>query len=235
MAHFQFRDFVVHHENSPLKVNTDAILLGAAIQISKQNAKVLEVGTGNGAISLMLASRFTNAQITAIEPHLGAFGDAKLNFELSNFASRLSVLNQKLSEHDLNNCYDIIVSNPPYFLDSIQSEDKQINEAKHLSKLKFIDLLGQMTLRLNKFGQLWLILNPQSAQIAESILNGEGMYCTLKWIIHSNPYKLNKRWLLCFEWQLQNFTEKEFFIRSKDGLFSEDYRTLAGAFHYNMI
>jgi tRNA1Val (adenine37-N6)-methyltransferase len=80
MAVFAFKDFVVHQDNSPLKVNTDAILLGASIPRIPESAKVLDVGTGNGAIALLLALRFPMASITGIDPHLGAFSDAQLNF-----------------------------------------------------------------------------------------------------------------------------------------------------------
>ena len=91
MAVFAFKDFVVHQDNSPLKVNTDAILLGASIPRIPEHAKVLDVGTGNGTIALLLALRFPTASILGIDPHLGAFSDAQLNFQQAAFLAQTPV------------------------------------------------------------------------------------------------------------------------------------------------
>ena len=150
MAFFAFKDFVVHQDNSPLKVNTDAILLGAAIPRIPEHAKVLDVGTGNGAIALLLALRFPTASITGIDPHLGAFSDAHINFQQATFFERLRALNCSLAELPGPDHYDIIVSNPPYFIDSLVAENLESLQAKHLSAEAYFELLEDMRSRLTK-------------------------------------------------------------------------------------
>ena len=89
MSVFAFKDFDVRQEHAPLKVSTDAILLGACVQLSKLQSSILDVGTGNGVIALLLASRFHQAIITGIDPSEGAMLDAQFNFEQSNYTARL--------------------------------------------------------------------------------------------------------------------------------------------------
>jgi tRNA1Val (adenine37-N6)-methyltransferase len=231
MAVFAFKDFVVRQDNSPLKVNTDAILLGAAIPFIPDQASVLEVGTGNGVIALLLALRFPTASITGIDPHLGAFSDAQLNFQHSAFFERLHARNCSLAELSGTEKYNIIVSNPPYFIDSLMAEKLDGQQAKHISAEAYFELLAQMQAKLTTEGQLWLILPPKVASQTIDFFAMKGFYCTQKLRFHANPSKPDKRWMLCFEGQESKCKVREFCIRNADGTYHADYRQLAGSYH----
>ena len=231
MAVFAFKDFVVRQDNSPLKVNTDAILLGAAIPFIPENASVLEVGTGNGVIALLLSSRFQTALITGIDPHLGAFTDAKLNFQDSPYFHRLRARNCSLASLPVAEKYEIIVSNPPYFIDSLKAENSEGQQAKHLSAIAYFELLEEMKLRMINEGQIWLILPPQVAIQTIAFFVTKGLFCSQKLRFHANPSKPDKRWIVCFQSQESACREQEFCIRNEDGTFHLNYRQLAGRYH----
>ena len=231
MAVFAFKDFVVRQDNSPLKVNTDAILLGASIPFVPEHASVLEVGTGNGVIALLLALRFPTAVITGIDPHLGAFSDAQLNFQHSAFFERLHARNCSLAELPIADQYHIIVSNPPYFIDSLIAENPEGQQAKHVSAGAYFELIEDMKSRLTKEGQLWLILPPKVADQTTEFFAIRGLYCTQKLRFHAHPSKPDKRWILCFQSLESPCRVQEFCIRNEDGSYHADYRQLAGRYH----
>jgi tRNA1Val (adenine37-N6)-methyltransferase len=231
MSVFEFKDFSVHQANSPLKVSTDAILLGSTVKIDKSNASLLDVGTGNGVIALLLASRYATITIDAIDPHPGACQDAQHNFENAVFANRLRLFCTNLATHDPRLKYDIIVSNPPYFIDGLGSDNESTQQAKHISISTFHALLLDMKNRLVPSGTLWLVLAPESAIEAIAYLQNEGLYLRNKLRFHANSSKLDKRWILCFSFEKSVVEQQAFFIRNLDGSYHDDYKKLAGAYH----
>ncbi|MFM7645023.1 MAG: tRNA1(Val) (adenine(37)-N6)-methyltransferase [Sphingomonadales bacterium] len=231
MSVFEFKNFSVHQANSPLKVSTDAILLGSIVKIDKPNASILDVGTGSGVIALLLASRFHTITIDAIDPDTGAFQDAKRNFECSPFSDRLRLFLTEIAQHDRDLKYDTIVSNPPYFIDGLPSDNEAMKQAKHVSISAFHALLLEMKHRLKLNGALWLILAPESANEAISYLQNMGLFMHKKFRFHANASKLDKRWVLCFSFEKHVVELKEFYIRNLDGTFHDQYKALAGGFH----
>ena len=216
-------------------MNTDAIILGVAVRKLPHNAKVLEVGTGNGTIALLLAQRFESAKIMGIDPHTGAFQDAQFNFQHAIFFDRLHAVNCSLEQLPIIEKYDAIVSNPPYFIDGLVGQNETHQVAKHITEPEFKQLLDQMLLRLKPEGQLWLILPPVVAQQTITHLAKKSLSCTLQMRFHANPQKLDKRWVVCFERKEQGCMFEQFCIRNLDGSFHEDYRQLAGEYHDRQI
>jgi tRNA1Val (adenine37-N6)-methyltransferase len=231
MAIFAFKDFTVRQENSPLKVSTDAILLGASVELSATNQNILDVGTGNGVISLLLASRFHNAHFTGIDPSEGAIQDAQFNFTHSDYASRLSAIQTTLAALPLDQKYDVVVSNPPYFIDSLPAHHALDQQAKHLAAPAYFDLLQDLCLRCHETGQIWLILPPNLAAQTQVFFQTKGWYCAQEIHFHANAQKLNKRWVLCLERNPEKCEVRDYFIRDMDGRYHADYRKLAGHFH----
>ena len=122
---FTLKNFHITQEHSAMKVGTDGILLGAWAQ---GGARILDIGTGTGLLALMMAQRFPNAYIDAIEIDAKALEDATTNTLLSPFNNRISLIHTSLQEYhpdtfqtDFDNIYDAIVSNPPYFIKSLKS------------------------------------------------------------------------------------------------------------------
>ena len=126
-----------------MKVGTDGVLLGAWCPVSSQASsfKVLDVGTGSGLIALMLAQRLPEAKITAIDIDAGAVEQAAYNFGMSPWADRLNCQQISLQDLEGEGVYDLIVSNPPYFQDSLKNPDSQRAIARHTDTLSYDELL----------------------------------------------------------------------------------------------
>lgn len=201
---FQFKQFYVAHDKCAMKVGTDGTLLGAVATMQSAEGRVLDVGTGSGLVALMLAQRFAEADIDAIDIDEGAVEQATENFAASPWADRLHAYLSKLQdfpnlppspsgEEAGVRLYDLIVSNPPYFQNSLKNPDKGREMARHTDSLSYKELLEHSARLLKEDGLLWLIL-PAEAEL-DIINQGEKEGLTVEQIVrvHSKPGKAAKR------------------------------------------
>lgn len=143
---FRFKQFSIWHDQCAMKVNTDGILLGAWTEL-KTEKNIADIGTGTGLIALMLAQKAEQqtlgSKFTAIEIDQAAAEQAKFNVAQSNWGNDIEVTCQSFQSFDMENTtkFDLLVSNPPYFSDSLQAPDKSRNLARHNQGLSFQDLL----------------------------------------------------------------------------------------------
>ena len=159
---FRFKQFTVCDERSAMKIGTDGVLLGAWADI-EDDSRILDVGTGTGLIALMLAQRSANAEIMGIDISHEAIEEARDNFLNSPWATRLSVSLCDVCSFESAEKFDHIVSNPPYFVDSLHSPDKLRTMARHTSSLKFEDLVASAVRLLKPEGRLSVILPTECA------------------------------------------------------------------------
>lgn len=140
-----------------MKIGTDGVLLGAWADI-EGDSRILDVGTGTGLIALMLAQRNASAEIVGVDISHEAIEEARDNFLNSPWAKRLSVTEGDVCSFESNEKFDHIVSNPPYFVDSLHSPDSLRTMARHTSSLKFEDLVSSAVRLLRPGGRLSVIL-----------------------------------------------------------------------------
>lgn len=157
---FQFQQFRVDQDKCAMKISTDAVMLGAVADAVSPK-EILDVGTGTGVIALMLAQRFADAKIQAVEIDPQAAAQALDNFRSNTFSDRMQLWEGRFQDFEPNQNYDLIVSNPPYFPDHLKSSDTQRNRALHTVELSFADLLEKVNLLLKEVGQFWIILPPR--------------------------------------------------------------------------
>ncbi len=182
MSVFHFKKFDVINEKSALKVNTDAVLLGALTPLSAETRSVLDIGTGTGVIALMLAQRVCESadtastdtsentslktiRITGIDIDKGAADEAGENFTKSKWNRVLHAENQSLEEWRTGNAdlkFDIIVSNPPYFDSSLTNPEARKATARHTgedeSGLSYREIMDYSQTALSPNGRLSIIL-----------------------------------------------------------------------------
>lgn len=155
---FKFKQFTIYHDKCAMKVGTDAVLLGSWTNTSGCK-NILDVGTGTGIIALMLAQR-SLAQIDAIDIDADACKQAKENITSSPFNGRIEVTLSAFEGFAADNRkrYDLIVSNPPYFVDSLKCPDDKRTLARHTDTLLLADLIRESKKLLSPNGQIALVL-----------------------------------------------------------------------------
>ncbi|MBW4890785.1 methyltransferase [Mucilaginibacter sp. HMF5004] len=175
---FKFKQFEVDQSGCAMKINTDGVLLGAFAE-AEDPAHILDIGTGTGVIALMLAQKFALAKIDAVEVDLSAAKTAEHNFQNSSFRGRLAVYNSSFQDYFRDHPerkYDLIITNPPFYINSLESPGRQINLAKHADEAFFEELIACLSTQLTLQGNCWLILPIQTAQFVKTILIKPSLY-----------------------------------------------------------
>ena len=161
---FTFKQFHIDHSRCAMKVGTDGTLLGAWVRLPATTRSILDVGTGSGLIAIMAAQRSAEAHITAIDIDADCVAQARLNAEASPWNSRISVQHTSLQEFATEERFDVIVSNPPYFIDSLTSPDAGRTTARHTATLPFEELVSGVKRLLAPDGHFSLILPTVEAE-----------------------------------------------------------------------
>ncbi|QCR20933.1 tRNA1(Val) (adenine(37)-N6)-methyltransferase [Pontibacter sp. SGAir0037] len=163
-SYFQFKQFKVEQESCAMKVCTDSCLFGAYIDVA-QAKRILDIGAGTGLLSLMAAQR-SSALVEAVEINPEAQVQATENFAGSPWPDRLKLIPASLQEYAQHSQqqYDVILSNPPFFLSSLKSDNSARNTAKHTGDLLFEDILSFAQEHLAPAGRLYLLLPPSEAE-----------------------------------------------------------------------
>ncbi len=157
---FKFKQFEVAQERCAMKVGTDGVLLGAWVQPTRETYSVLDIGAGTGVISLMMAQRFPEAHIEAIEIDNDAFEQTVENFENSPWGDRLFCFHASFQEYfqEVEEEYDLIISNPPYHLATQKTADDAKNLARFEDALPFEHLLYGAKQLLAKEGTFAVVI-----------------------------------------------------------------------------
>lgn len=148
---FKFKQFQIFQDKTAMKVGTDGVLLGAWSQLYN-GENILDIGTGTGLISLMLAQRFNNSNIDAIELDQDAFLQATENILDSDFKDNIQVQKTSLQDFKSIKKYDLIVSNPPFFIENERTDFDARKQARQQSTLTFEELLFHSKSLLNVNG-----------------------------------------------------------------------------------
>lgn len=193
---FQYKQFTVCQKHAAMKVGTDADLLGT---LAAGGRHILDIGTGTGIISLMMAQRFPDATIEAIDIDDNAIIDATENFANSPFASRLSL--EQISFQDFlkrnpEPIYDCIVCNPPYFDKSTESNDLSRTRARHTSSLPFSVLIEGAYRLLKDEGVFSVCIPPEVLEEFSAECIFKGFWLKEMYKVKSIPEKEPKRYIL---------------------------------------
>ena len=168
MSEFRFKHFTVDMKGAAMKVGTDGVLVGA--WASFDNARrILDIGCGTGVISLMAAQRNMSAAITAIDIDESAVECSRRNFERSPWADRLTAECVRIQDYTASEQFDSIISNPPYFLDSLLSPSQKRTTARHAVTLTYEELNEGVCRLLSREGTFTLILPAEEMAVFESI------------------------------------------------------------------
>jgi tRNA1Val (adenine37-N6)-methyltransferase len=233
---FRFKKFEIHHSASAMKVGTDGVLLGALAHAHNPQA-ILDIGSGTGLIALMLAQRFL-ARIHAVEIDKDAATEAVSNAQNSPWHERIEIFHAPFQDFYQNppfEKYQLIVSNPPFFTNSLQGPFKQRNQARHTHSLPFAALLQGVVRLLDEKGLFWIILPCAEAFTFIASARDKGLYCRHQLKIKPNPQKEAHRLVMAFGKQQGVETAEEICIESGNRHeYSEQYIALTRDFYLKM-
>jgi tRNA1Val (adenine37-N6)-methyltransferase len=215
-----------------MKVGTDAVLLGAWIQIEGAES-ILDIGTGTGVIALMMAQKGT-AMITAIDIDASACEQSKENIGNSPWPDRIKVLNKSLQQFTINNQhkFDLIVSNPPYFVDAYKSLEEARNQARHADQLPFNEFINCAKLLLHEKGKICVILPTRESIKFRELAAANQLYLTRIMHIKTTEYKDEKRQMLQFELINKKLVDETLVIEQDERHnYSKEYKELTKDFY----
>lgn len=150
--YFQFKEFRVEQDKCAMKISTDACIQGAWTPIYDNVKHVLDIGTGTGLLSLMLAQRNEQVHIDAIELDKQAAEQAKENTAISPFGERINVIQRDAKDYQTIQQYDLIICNPPFFQNSLLGNNHKRNTARHTLSLSYDDILNICETNLSENG-----------------------------------------------------------------------------------
>jgi tRNA1Val (adenine37-N6)-methyltransferase len=230
---FRFKQFTVCDERSAMKIGTDGVLLGAWADI-EGDSRILDVGTGTGLIALMLAQRNASAEIVGVDISHEAIEEARDNFLNSPWAKRLSVTEGDVCSFESNEKFDHIVSNPPYFVDSLHSPDAVRAMARHADTLPYEALVSAAERLLMPGGRLSVVL-PTECAAAFRRVAFERVWLSRITDVITREGEAPKRTLM--EFQLSDKPlmpcADSLTIQAKDGSYTTEYRHLTAEFYLN--
>lgn len=200
-SYFEFRQFTVRQDRCAMKVGTDGTLLGAWAEIPTNNRRkrILDIGCGTGLIALMMAQRYPECEVVGIDIDEDAVVQACENVRLSPFSDRVVIRYCDIMKFNDTIGFDAIVSNPPYFVDSLTCPDNQRTTARHTISLTYEGLMKQAFRLLKDDGIFSVVIPSDSRSRIEAAACLEGFFMTRVCLVKTTPRKQAKRQLIEFK------------------------------------
>jgi tRNA1Val (adenine37-N6)-methyltransferase len=229
--YFRFKQFAIRQENSAMKVGTDGVLLGAWANIGEAK-RILDVGTGTGLIALMMAQR-SNAIVDAVEIDEPSANQAKENVKNSRWSDRVTVYQEAFQDFAKKSTqkYDLIVSNPPYFIQSLKSPEVARAVARHTDLLPYSDLLDGISNLLAKGGRFAGIFPYVEGNVFVAEASVYGLYCNKRVSVLGKTQGAIKRIMLEFSQERLPLVQERLAIRDIDSEYSAEYINLTKDFY----
>lgn len=223
---FKFKEFEIDQLGCAMKINTDGVLLGA-IAVQQGAGNILDIGTGTGVVAMMLAQRYLEAKVDAVEIDPSAAAAAGKNFVQSPFAKRLKAYPLSFEKFTGAVKYDLIVSNPPYFINDLKNQEKRKEIARHANEDFFDLLMRKAASMLSSGGSLWMILPVKQGEkvMVNAVLYK--LYPTRIIHVYSDKSKPAFRQIICLSFNhLQLLMEEHVYIYESQGEYTVQYKQL---------
>ena len=233
---FQFKQFSVAQDRCEMKVGTDAVLLGAWSALDHMPNTILDIGSGTGILALIMAQRSTAELIDALEIDADAYEQCVYNFETSDWGDRLFCYHASLDEFvdEIEDTYDLIISNPPFYTDHFKSRNEARNKARFEDALPFEELLTSVSKLLSVMGQLNVII-PFSEEINFiSLAENVDLYPIRILRVRGQEESPVKRSLISFTFQENKIEVSELTIEITRHHYTHDYINLTKDFYLKL-
>ena len=221
---FHFQQFSLFHHRSTMKVGTDAVLLGIWTDL-RSVEEVLDIGTGCGIIPLLLAARSADVKVDAVELDAVSYEEASGNFSQSPFSDRLQAfhadINRFVPEGDKR--YDLVISNPPFFINDHRPEHKGRKLARHADTLRYDQLVAAVLRLMKPGGRFSVVLPYRESKVFLELAGQAGLFLQRQMLIFPKPCKEPNRVNLLLGASAAHPETEKFNIRNEDGSFTQQY------------
>lgn len=236
MEAFEFKQFIVHQDQCAMKVGTDGVLLGAWTSLGKKPNAILDIGAGTGLIALQMAQRCDAELIDAIELDENAHTQCVRNFEASPWMDRLFCYHVGLNEfaQEIEEKYDLIVSNPPFYSEEISSGNLSRDKARQNSSLPFAELLEGVSKLLCENGIFSVIIPFKEETDFIALAKNYSLFVTRITRVKGNPKAILKRSLMEFGFLEEVLETNELIIELERHQYTEEYIQLIKDFYLKM-
>ena len=230
---FQFKQFTVWHDRCAMKVGTDGVLLGAWAS-AEQVRRALDVGCGSGLIGLMLAQRYPQAEVVGIEIDPEAADQAAENMAHSPWTERMQVVKGDFCDYHPAETFDLIVSNPPYFVDALRSPVGERSLARHAAGLNYESLFRKSHELLAEGGRICVILPAEAVALAVDAASRNQLFPDHKICVYTKQGKPLRRVMLSFGTSIEPCQTTDLYLMNADGSYAASYRQLTAHFYLNL-
>lgn len=236
---FKFKEFSINQNKTAMKVGTDAVLLGAWCSLKNKPDTILDIGSGTGVLSLMLAQRSNATTIDAVEIDENAYEQTVENFEQSCWADRLFCYNASFQNFALemveeDQQYELIISNPPFYTDDFETENNSRNKARFTSSLSFEELLNGVSKLLSENGIFSVIIPFKEEVNFVAVAKQYNLFLNRVCRVKGNSTSKIKRSLLEFSFTNQSTKPEEIIIELKRHQYTKQYINLTKEFYLKM-
>ena len=231
MSRFHFKHFSLCHDHSTMKVGTDAVLLGAWADV-KPTDWVLDIGTGCGVLPLMMVQRGV-AKVHAVDLDEASALEAAENFQASQWSNRLFAFHADIRRFTMQCAYDLIISNPPFFINSFKCDADRRNQARHTdTSLTFNELIESVRRLLKPEGRFVVVLPIRESQEFIPMAEQAHLFIHRRETIIPVEGKAPNRVNLEFRYGKPLMVENsELIIRTAEGAFTEDYNRVVSDYY----
>ena len=233
---FKFKQFEIKQDKAAMKVGTDGVLLGAWVHIPESAFSILDVGSGTGVISLMMAQRSYSEVIDAVELNPASYIQTVENFETSEWGDRLFCYHASFQEfeEEIEDTYDVIISNPPFFTDTFKEETSERTMARHTETLSYEDLLRGTSKLLSEEGTCAFVIPFKEEEKFLAFAKMYGLYPNRICRVKGTEESPVKRSLLQLS-KKENAPEiSELIIEINRHVYTDDYINLVKDFYLKM-
>lgn len=231
--YFQFKKFKIVQDGCAMKVGTDGCLLGGWFDCS-QSRNILDVGSGSGLIAIMAAQR-CNATVTGVEIDSDAAIQATENVNNSPWSDRIRIINEDLLSYTTAERFDTIVSNPPYFVNSLKCDNDARTTARHSDTLSNNDFFRKCKELLTEEGKISIIIPSDISTDWQEVAKSNGFHTSRITHIKTTPDKMAKRVLIEFSTcKPQEMFEETLILEKKRGVYSDEAQNILKDFYLKL-
>ena len=221
---FHFKHFSLYHHRSTMKVGTDAVLLGRWVEV-KPTDIVLDIGTGCGILPMMLAQKGVS-HVDAVDLDAVSIEEATVNFKASQWRDQLQAYCSDIADFQTDRKYDLVISNPPFFIRSFKCDADRKSRARHTDVTLSFETLCEAVCRLmDAKGRFAVVLPVTESMDFLKVADSYGLYlCKRMTIIPIEGKEPNRVNLELQFAQSAAVQEESFVIRGTDNRFTKQYK-----------